>query len=119
MCSLYVHIRTFQKHKRPAAPRQLVPLLFVLSILFLGFTGLFSKPLWYLLETGMIFYVMTLLVGAFIVGRKSGWQFVLVASLVFVILHFAYGLGSLWGVVRFSVLRGWGMKRPEEIRVSR
>jgi GT2 family glycosyltransferase len=112
-------IRTFQKHKRPAALRQLVPLLFVLSILFLGVTGLFWKPFWYLLETEMIFYVMALLVGALIIGVKSGWRFVPVAPVVFVILHFAYGLGCLWGLIRFSILKGWGMKRPEEIRVSR
>lgn len=112
-------IRTFQEHKRPAAMRQLVPLLFVLSILFLGVTGLFWRLFWYLLETEMIFYVMALFVGAFIVGIKSGWRFVPIAPLVFVILHFAYGLGCLWGVIRFSVLKGWGMKRPEEIRASR
>jgi glycosyltransferase involved in cell wall biosynthesis len=112
-------IRTLQKHKKPAALRQLVPLLFVLSILFLGVAGLFMKSFWYLLETGLIFYVMALFVGAFIVGVKSGWRFVPVAPLVFLILHFAYGLGSLWGLIRFSILKGWGMKRPEEIRVSR
>jgi glycosyltransferase involved in cell wall biosynthesis len=112
-------IRTFQKHKKPAALRQLVPLLFVLSILFLGVTGLFWKLFLYLLETEMIFYVMALFVGAFIVGIKSGWRFLPVAPLVFLILHFAYGLGSFWGVIRFSVLKGWGMKRPEEVQVSR
>ena len=112
-------IRTFQKHKRPAVFRQLVPLLFVLSVLFLGVAGLFWKLFWYLLETGMILYVMVLFVGAFIVGRKSGWRFVPIAPVVFLILHFAYGFGSLWGIVRFSILKRWGMKRPEEIRVSR
>ena len=112
-------IRTFQKHKRPAAMRQLMPLLFVLSILFLGIAGLFWKPFWYLLETGLIFYVMALFVGAFIVGVKSGWQFVPVVPLIFMILHFAYGLGGLWGVTRFYILKGRGMKKPEEIRVSR
>jgi glycosyltransferase involved in cell wall biosynthesis len=112
-------IRTLQKHKRPAVLRQLVPLLFVLSILFLGVAGLFMKSFWYLLETEMILYVMVLFVGAFIVGVKYGWWFVPVAPLIFVILHFAYGLGCLWGLIRFFLLKGWGMKRPEEMRVSR
>jgi len=112
-------IRTFQKHKRPAAFRQLMPLLFVLSILFLGVTGFFWKPFWFLLETEMILYVLGLFVGAFIVGCQSGWQFTPIAPLVFMILHFAYGLGSLWGVVRFLILHGRGMKKPEEIQISR
>jgi glycosyltransferase involved in cell wall biosynthesis len=112
-------VRTLQKHKRPAVPRQLMPLLFVLSILVLGLGGLLWKPCWYLLETEMILYAMGLFVGASIVGRQSGWQFVPVAPLVFVILHFAYGLGSLWGVFRFFIFKGRGMKKPTEIQISR
>jgi hypothetical protein len=28
------------------------------------------------------------------------------APVVFMILHFGYGLGCLWGIVRFVILRG-------------
>ncbi len=112
-------IRTLQKHKRPATLRQLVPLLFVLSILLLGVAGFLWKPFWFLLETEMILYVLGLFVGAFIVGCQSGWRFTPIAPLIFVILHFAYGLGSFWGLIRFSALKGWGMKEPGEIRISR
>ncbi|MBN2181650.1 MAG: glycosyltransferase family 2 protein [Sedimentisphaerales bacterium] len=112
-------MRTLQKHKRPATLRQLVPLLFVCSIVLLGVTGLLWKPFWYLLETEMILYALGLFAGACIVGRKSGWGFVPVVPLIFLILHFAYGLGSLWGVVRFFIFRGRGMKKAEDIRISR
>jgi hypothetical protein len=96
-----------------------MPLLFVLSILVLGLAGFLWKPCWYLLETEMILYVMGLFVGASIVGCQSGWQFMPMAPLVFVILHFAYGIGSLWGVFRFFMLKGRGMKKPAEIQISR
>ena len=112
-------IRTFQKHKRPATPRQLVPLLFVLSILLLGIGGFLWTPFWVLLLTEMILYVLGLIIGAVDVGRKSEWRFAPIAPLVFMILHFAYGLGSLWGIIRFSLLKNWGMKKPEEIQMSR
>jgi len=112
-------IRTFQKHQRPAAFRQLMPLLFVLSILFLGIAGFLWTPFWFLLETEMILYVLGLFVGACIVGSQSGWRFMPIAPLVFAILHFAYGLGSLWGLIRFSMLKGWGMKKAEEVKISR
>jgi glycosyltransferase involved in cell wall biosynthesis len=112
-------IRTLQKHKRPATLRQLVPLLFVLSILLLGMAGFIYRFFWYLLETEMILYVLGIFVGASIVGCQSGWRFALIAPLIFVILHFAYGLGSIWGVIRFLVLKNWNMKKPDEIQMSR
>jgi len=112
-------IRTLQKHKRPASFRQLVPLLFVLSLLLPGFGGFLWKPLWILLAIEAAFYVLGLMIGALDVGRKSGWRYAPLAPVVFAILHFAYGLGSLWGVVRFSILRGRGMKEPGEMQMSR
>ena len=112
-------IRTLQKHKRPATFRQLVPLLLVLSLLLLGLAGLFWRPAWILLAVEGGLYLLALAAGATNVGRKSGWRYVPIAPLVFAILHFAYGLGSLWGGIRFCVLRGRGMKRPEQIQMSR
>jgi len=112
-------IRTLQKRKRPAAFRQLVPLLFVSSLLVLGMAGLLWRPFWIILIIEAALYVSGLAVGALDVGRKSGWRYAPVAPLVFVILHFAYGLGSIWGGIRFSILKGRGMKRPEQMKLSR
>ncbi len=112
-------IRTLQKHNRPASFRQLVPLLFILSLLLPGLGAFLWKPLWILLAIEAAFYLLGLAVGAFDVGRKSGWRYAPPAPVVFTILHFAYGLGSLWGVVRFSILRRSGIKKPEEMQMSR
>lgn len=112
-------IRTLQKHKRPASFRQLVPLLFVLSLLLPGLAGFLWKPLWILLAIEAALYALGIVIGALDVGRKSGWRYVPLAPMVFSILHFAYGSGSLWGVIRFSVLRGSGLKKPEEMQMSR
>jgi len=112
-------IRTLQKHRRPAGIRQVIPLAFVLSLLFLGLAGLLWRPFLVLLIAEAILYVLALAIGALDVGRKSGWQYAPAAPLVFALLHFAYGLGSLWGAVRFCVLAGRGMKKPEEMQMSR
>jgi len=112
-------IRTLQKHKRPASFRQLVPLLFVLSLLLPGLAGFLWKPLWILLAIESALYVLGLVIGTLDVGRKSGWRYAPLAPVVFAILHFAYGAGSLWGGVRFSILRGRGMKKPEQMQMSR
>jgi len=112
-------IRTLQKHKRPASFRQLVPLLFVLSLLLTGLAGFLWKPFWILLAIETILYVLGLVIGAVDVGRKSGWRYASFAPIVFAILHFAYGFGSLWGFIRFSILKGGGMKKPEQMQMSR
>jgi glycosyltransferase involved in cell wall biosynthesis len=112
-------IRTLQKHKKPASFRQIVPLFFVLSLLLLGLAGFLWKPFWILLVIESALYVLALVIGALDVGRKSGWRYTPLAPAIFAILHFAYGLGSLWGIARFSILRGSGMKRPEQMQMSR
>ncbi|MFH1717003.1 MAG: glycosyltransferase family 2 protein [Planctomycetota bacterium] len=112
-------IRTLQKHKRPASLRQLVPLSFISSLLLLGLAGFLWRPFWSILVLEAVLYALGLVIGALDVGRRSGWRYAPVAPLVFAILHFAYGLGSLWGGIRLSLLRGHGMKRPEQMQMSR
>lgn len=112
-------IRTLQKHKRPAAFRQVVPILFVLSLLLLCLAGLLWRPFWVLLGAEAALYGLALLAGALNVGRRAGWQYAPLSPLVFIILHFGYGLGSLWGVIRFLILKGYITKKPEEIKMSR
>jgi glycosyltransferase involved in cell wall biosynthesis len=112
-------IRTLQKHKRPASFRQIVPLLFVLLLLLTGLAGFLFKSVWILLTIEAAFYVLALVIGALDVGRKSGWRHAPLVPAVFAILHFAYGLGSLRGVVRFSILRRYDMKKPEQMQMSR
>lgn len=112
-------IRTLQKHGRPATFRQLVPLFLVLSLLLFGLAGFLWKSFWVLLAAEAGLYLLGLLLGALDVGRRSGWRFAPAAPLIFVILHFAYGLGSLWGGIRFWALKGRGMRRPEQMQMSR
>ena len=112
-------IRTLQKHKRPASFRQLVPLLFVLSLILLGLAGFLWKQLWILLAIEATLYLLGLAIGALDVGFKAGWRYAPLTPVIFAILHFAYGLGSLWGIIRFSILRGIGMKKPEQMQMSR
>lgn len=112
-------IRTLQKHKRPATFRQLVPLLLVSSSLLLGLFGRLWRPAWVLLGIEAGLYLLGLAAGAVGVGYKSGWKYALPAPLIFGILHFAYGLGSLWGGVRFCILRGHGVRKPEQVQMSR
>lgn len=111
--------RTMQKHRRPAVFRQVVPLLFVSSLIVLTLAGILWRGFWWFLAAELFGYALGLVFGAMDVGKKAGWKYAVVAPLVFVILHFSYGLGSLWGIVRFVLLRGWGMRRVDEFKLSR
>ena len=112
-------IRTFQKHRRPGALRQLVPLVFVSTVLLLALAATVWSPALWLLEGAVGAYGLALLGGSVQVGLRSGWRFAFLAPLAFVVLHFAYGLGSLWGLVRFGLLHGVGVPRGAEHSLSR
>ena len=112
-------IRTFQKHGRPAVLRQIVPILFVLILAILFVAGLAVPALWWVLAGILVLYILGLLYGTFDVIRQAGFKYGLLAPLVFIIIHFGYGIGGLWGVVRFVIFRGAGMRKPAEMRLSR
>ena len=112
-------IRTMQKHKKTASFRQMIPLLFVSSLIILGLTGIIWQPVWYLLAAELGLYVLGLIAGATGVGKKSGWRFAPLSPIIFVILHLSYGIGCLWGIVRFILLRGRGIKKLERMKLSR
>jgi succinoglycan biosynthesis protein ExoA len=98
-------VRTIQKHRQPASLRQIVPLAFVLVWLMLLLAPLIWPPLAWGLAIFAAVYVLGLLAGAADVMRRVGAREALLAPLVFAILHFGYGLGSLAGLVWFLVLR--------------
>ena len=112
-------IRTIQKHGQPATLRQLAPVLLVAGILGLGILSLFHQLFLWLLIAALCVYGAGLAYGAIDVGRKQSFKYAVLAPLIFVILHFGYGLGSLWGIVRFILLKGRGLPKPEDHQLSR
>ena len=112
-------IRTIQKHKKPAVFRQLVPLLFVSSILGLALLGFIHTMFWYALLVEATVYSFGLLYGGVSVLKKTNFAGFCIAPLIFFILHAAYGIGSLWGIVRWLVFRGVGMPKPEDCKLTR
>jgi glycosyltransferase involved in cell wall biosynthesis len=98
-------IRTIQKLGRPATLRQMVPMLFVIGLLVLSLAALFLPPARIALVLYLALYLSALFVGAIQVGRRTCMRGFILAPVVFMILHFGYGLGCLWGVVRFVLLK--------------
>lgn len=101
----YWKVRVIQKHKVPASVRHVVPggFLVVLGGLFLisfwmpaaiwGFVGLITL------------YVMALLGASVVTAAKHSWKLLPILLVVFPTYHFSYGLGFLWGLWNFLVIR--------------
>lgn len=92
--------------------RHFVPMFFVTSLLICGIGSLFSSLFLILLGLDITAYLLAASFFALREGRQSG-----VSSLhilwAFIVLHVAYGTGSLWGVLtapfKFS---GGSSKKP-------
>jgi len=115
----YWRIPTIIKHKQPSTVRQVVPLLFVCSLIVLAVGGIVSQIFRVLLIGVLGIYALGLACGSIQVGKRAGWKYAVLAPLIFAILHFAYGFGSLWGILRFILLGGRFMSKPGDLKLSR
>jgi len=112
-------IRTMQKRGKPATLRQIAPLVFVLIWLVLIAGALIWRPIGWGLAGFAGLYAVALLAGAADVARRTAWREAFWAPLVFAILHFCYGFGSLKGMLWFVLLRRGGKIRASDIKLSR
>lgn len=107
-------VRVMQKHPRQMQLRQFVPPIFVASCLISILLSSFSHiGLWL---AGIVFgsYLLANLGCSIATARKSKWRLLPLLSLAFATLHFSYGLGFLFGALRFWNL--WGQEKKDRIR---
>lgn len=84
----------------PVSWRHLVPLAFVVAGLVLAAAaGFFAGAAWALAAALGAYTILSLLASADVAVRRRDPRYLLVMPVVFASLHFAYGLGSLWGVI--------------------
>jgi len=108
----YWKIRVLQKNPRQMSVRQFAPPIFVLAMIFsvAAFIGLsisISRPsLWlWLASMTPVSYLLANFTVAIYAVRQHGRNYFLPVSLSFFILHFSYGLGFIFGLLKF--LRRW------------
>lgn len=99
-------IRTIQKRKKPARLRQLMPLVFVVGWIVLILGACLWRPLSWLLACYAGLYLMLLIMGMLHTACREGYKKALLVPIVFIIMHFGYGLGSLVGIWSWVILRG-------------
>ncbi len=90
--------------------KHFVPFGFVSSILVLGVGGLVWWPMWLILTCLLLIYFTIAAVLAFRLALNTKTSPLLV-FLAFTQLHFAYGIGSLWGVMTAPFKFGFQCRR--------
>ena len=107
----YWKVRVMQKHPRQMQPRQFVPALFVATVL----GGLLMTPIIPLMGyvAGLIvtLYAVAVITASIFSARRTKWQLLPLLPIAFAILHWAYGVGFLFGLVRFWNRWGEGKNR--------
>lgn len=94
-------VRVLQKHPLQMRPRQFVPPLFVLALIFSLFLAFIPGVRWLALVVPGT-YLIANLTASLITAGKKGWRFFPLLPLAFAILHLGYGLGFLAGLFRFA-----------------
>jgi GT2 family glycosyltransferase len=96
----YWRVVVLRKHRLPASVRQLVPVVFLLMMLTLLAAGMFLSGWWRLTSVGL-----PLLYGGVLVSAgagamaKKGPRIGLMFPVCAAIMHFAYAVGFVWGIV--------------------
>lgn len=105
-------VRVLQKHFSMMQFRQFVPPAFVL--LLLASSGLISyhKGAVYFFSAMLISYGLLSLIFSFKKALKANFRFFPFLPVAFGVLHFSYGLGFLWGLIRFA--RNWFRIDPSD-----
>jgi len=102
----YWKVRVIQKHKTPASWRHLVPVAFLLTLLFfLLVSFIWHQALW-LLAGALGLYLLGTLAASLLTAARTNWTLLPALPLVFPCYHFGYGYGFLRGLLDFVVWPG-------------
>ena len=94
-------VRVLQKHPRQMAPRQFIPPLFVASLICSAialFTSIGPAPI----VAICCLYLLANLCASALTAGGAGWRLLPLLPIAYVSLHASYGLGFLFGLIRFA-----------------
>lgn len=103
--------QVIRKHPRSIALRQLVPPIFVGTLIITGLLGLASHQFHYLFALVVLSYLIASLVFSTAIARREGWKYLPILPLTSACVHLAWGSGVLWGLLR--VISTWNRDRSK------
>ncbi len=100
----YWKLDVFKKLSGAFLLRFQIPVLFVLSLVVLGISGFFSKTMFILFLSLLLVYVLALLGSSFLVCfRERDLRYFPVLPLAFMALHFGFGLGFGYSILKYGI----------------
>ena len=103
-----IQTSTLTKNLNSLSLRHFIPLLFVVTIMTMLIGGILLNKMILLLCTGILaFYIVVMFCRGVLVSKSSSYIFI---PMAFGVLHFSYGIGSIWGCVK-SLAHNLNIKR--------
>jgi succinoglycan biosynthesis protein ExoA len=108
----YWKVRILQKHSRQMQWRQFIPALFVSGLFLLSMISIVRPRIGSPLLGGTLFMYGTVVGLTSMLLTRRHLRLAPAVALSFVVLHFSYGLGFLWGLIGFG--RYWLSPKTED-----
>lgn len=93
-------LEMIQMHPRSVRPRHLAAPLFVLSLFATGLLSLVHRGFLILFLLTTATYLLASLFSSLLIARRKGWRYLPLLPVAFAVMHFGWGLGFLWRLVR-------------------
>lgn len=107
-------VRVIQKHKRPASIRHLIPLMFVLFLVFGGVLSTLSNLLKIGYSVILSLYILLDLAFSFKISKKKSFKYLKYLVVSFPLLHISYGLGFIMGIFNFYILKSSNLEEKNK-----
>jgi glycosyltransferase involved in cell wall biosynthesis len=88
--------------KMPFSVRHLIPIFFVLSICLSLMSSFIYRPFIYLFTLVLVAYLILNISFSLGISFNKGFKYFIPAILSFTTLHFSYGFGSIWGLIKLA-----------------
>lgn len=101
----YWKVHTLIKHPDSLRWRQVIPPLFVFTCFGAMLFGIIWKPMRWCFAAVAAAYLLANSVASTIAARRGGWRYLPVLPIVFGAIHFAWGLGFWYALLRLMFLQ--------------
>jgi glycosyltransferase involved in cell wall biosynthesis len=91
--------------KMPFSVRHLIPFFFVISLIGSFILSLIYRPFIYMFVLVFITYLTSNMLFSLRISFKKGFKYFIPVILSFATLHFSYGFGSIWGLIKLMSTR--------------
>jgi len=99
-------VRVMQKSRHAFRLRHFAPTALVIAAVAGALMSLFIPKLVFLYLAGVILYLLISFVASIFTSMQNKvWRFIPVLPIIFMAIHFGWGSGFWWGVIRWNVLK--------------